>query len=347
MLVAKQNGKLILADEVVFPLKNFTCPGCQHEVIFRHGPKKIPHFAHRHAATCGFSEGETAEHLQGKQQLYNWAKQRGWRPRLEVYLPAIAQRPDLLVEIKGKQVALEFQCSPLSLKRLRERNRGYRRANISVWWILGAPYRRRLGSKKIVQFTQLVAGNPCLLFWNTHASRLELKSQYYRCSYSQFGKGKQVIAKQVAQLLNNQFHPATDYERSLSITIMQQTGKQLAQCPLVCHDMDPSWPALAYPVILWRISVIVKLKSFSLFSSWTLQQWRLLLINCGRDAWLKPGCVAIGYFQQMVIDLFTNGLIAAQVVIWQNKSIILMKRPQWSNQPAEKIAYLEQKQRSV
>ncbi|WP_076459099.1 competence protein CoiA [Limosilactobacillus caccae] len=347
MLVAENDGKLIFADDVTSSRGHFRCPGCQQDVIFRHGNKKIAHFAHTKAATCGFSEGETAEHLRGKKQIYRWAQAKGWQPRLEAYLPTIVQRPDILVEIDGQQVAFEFQCSPLSIERLLDRNAGYHRANIKVWWILGAPYRRRLGSQKVVQFTQLLSGQPCLLFWDTKKGCLTVNQQYCRCSYAGNAQKKQALERQLARLLNEQFRPSTKEVRDLIMTAWQQRGRQLGQCPLVCHDLSPSWPALSYPVLLWRISVILELATFPLFYSWSLEKWRKLLVTCGKDGWLKPGCVGDNYLQQMVITDFTTDLTAAQVVVKQGKEIVLLRRPHWVKQPQAKLIDYVQMKRSA
>ncbi len=82
-------------------------------------------------------KGRLPKHLLGKQQIYEWAAQRGWQSQLEPYLKKIAQRPDILVQIHGQPLALEFQCSPLSVQRLQERNDGYHSQVIGVYWLLG------------------------------------------------------------------------------------------------------------------------------------------------------------------------------------------------------------------
>lgn len=343
MLIAQQGKKLVFADEIAGNPTDLRCPGCQQEVIFRHGRKNVAHFAHRHADLCGFSEGETAEHLRGKKQLYRLTKQKGWRPRLEVYLPQIAQRPDILLEVAGKRMALEFQCSPLSLQRLRERNEGYRQEGITVWWLLGSPYQRKLGKQKICQFTQLINGQPFLLFWNVKRRRLERK-MFAACSYSknQFNK-RQILSQQIQQLTRQPFcHPSVTVKK-LAVTVAQNHYR-LVQCPFVCHDLVPTWPALAQPVILWRIQVVVRLADYSLFTCWTPREWVKLLLECGDGQWLTGGCVHTSFFQQQLIAQFTADLLTAGILAKSLQQFILVQRPQWVAQPLDKINILANQQ---
>lgn len=53
---------------------------------------------------------------------------------LEYYLPDLKQTPDLLVNDK---IAIEIQCSTLSLERLIERTENYRKHGFYVIWLMG------------------------------------------------------------------------------------------------------------------------------------------------------------------------------------------------------------------
>ena len=192
MLIAVHNDQLVLAENAKSDMAYY-CPGCGQGVILRRGKHKITHYAHKRGNNCGFSEGETLEHLKGKKQIYQWAQKHHWNPQLEVYFPTIAQRPDILLEINGQTVAVEFQCSPLSLERLLARNEGYRQLKIPVWWILGSPYLRNLRNKKIVQFTQIFRKQFVLLFWDVKRAQLVINQKYRRCSYSRLKYDKKNI----------------------------------------------------------------------------------------------------------------------------------------------------------
>ena len=201
MLIAVHNDQLVLAENAKSDMAYY-CPGCGQGVILRRGKHKITHYAHKKGNDCGFSEGETLEHLKGKEQIYQWAQKHHWNPQLEVYFPTITQRPDILLEINGQTVAVEFQCSPLSLEKLLARNEGYRQLRIPVWWILGSPYLRNLGNKKIVQFTQIFRRQFVLLFWDVKRAQLVIDQKYWRCSYSRLKYDKKTILMYQIKILN-------------------------------------------------------------------------------------------------------------------------------------------------
>lgn len=168
MIVAKKNGRFVYANASLQRDK-YECPICHEPVYLKKGKINAIHFAHYGNSLCVNSEGETAEHIRGKMQLFDWADTKGYKPKLETYIPAIRQRPDIMLAVNGAKVAIEFQCSPLSLERIVERNAGYRQQNIQVWWILGSPYlKKSLSRKKIAQFTLYYHGQVHLLYWNVY-----------------------------------------------------------------------------------------------------------------------------------------------------------------------------------
>ena len=122
--------------------EQYICPECSQFLIIKTSQSGRPFFAHYHHSE--YLRGESQNHELGKTQIFQWASQRGWDPQLEAYLPAIKQRPDVLLRINNKQIALEYQCSPLSLTKIKARNHGYQIQGISVRWILGPRYQRKL-----------------------------------------------------------------------------------------------------------------------------------------------------------------------------------------------------------
>ncbi|MDR0922120.1 MAG: hypothetical protein LBM95_07050 [Lactobacillales bacterium] len=114
--------------------QEFFCPGCKGRVILKCGEVKQPHFAHVHLTDCQmFSEGETPEHLALKEIFLNWAN-REYQAELECYLPELAQRPDILLD---GLIALEIQCSPLTIERLVERTENYLLHKYKPIWLCG------------------------------------------------------------------------------------------------------------------------------------------------------------------------------------------------------------------
>lgn len=129
---------------------SFICPQCHEKVILKVGDFVIPHFAHQRNSSCQnlFSEGESADHLLGKQQLYEFFRQtKQVDVYVEPYLKQLAQRPDLLVTTDIDVIPIEFQCSRLSLSRMSKRTEGYRNAGMNPIWILRTP-------KKLQQLPQ-------------------------------------------------------------------------------------------------------------------------------------------------------------------------------------------------
>ena len=118
------------------PQKNdhFYCPGCQGQVRLKQGTILRPHFAHIILKDCHYAyENESAQHLELKSALYRWLKHEV-AVEIEAVLPELAQIADLLVEEK---LALEVQCSSLSIQRLLERTKAYQDQGIEVLWLLG------------------------------------------------------------------------------------------------------------------------------------------------------------------------------------------------------------------
>lgn len=121
---------------------DYFCPSCKTKVYLKIGQVLRPHFAHYTKENCDvFSEGETAEHIQGKMDIFQTLQNNGYQAQLEAYLPEIKQRPDILVDYQNKKWAIEFQCSAIPIQKIIERSAGYRQANYQVVWILGKQFR--------------------------------------------------------------------------------------------------------------------------------------------------------------------------------------------------------------
>ncbi|WP_078555167.1 competence protein CoiA [Bacillus alkalicellulosilyticus] len=125
----------------------FYCPVCKQNLQLKLGTKKQWHFAHKHTKSCSFeSEAESEYHRKGKMQLYRWLTAQGYQPTLEPYLPSIQQRPDLLFSYQGRQIALEYQCSPIHESIHKKRTSSFRKKNILPFWIVGGNRIKRKGT---------------------------------------------------------------------------------------------------------------------------------------------------------------------------------------------------------
>lgn len=135
----------------------FYCPVCNEKVILRAGQKVIAHFAHQSESRCpSTGGGEGAYHEQGKLRLYQWLRSQSIPVELEVYIKEIQQRPDFLIILHDKKIAVEYQCSKIPASQIIKRTKGYNKAGIHVIWVLGEKLLKRKTASmiKIDTFSQ-------------------------------------------------------------------------------------------------------------------------------------------------------------------------------------------------
>ncbi|WP_332689174.1 competence protein CoiA [Halalkalibacter lacteus] len=126
--------------------RTFYCPACKSQVQLKLGESKLWHFAHRSNAACDkLIENETLYHLLGKKQLFEWLTAKKIEVAMEMYLPLIRQRPDILFRYNHTIYALEFQCSPIPSSVIEERSKGYLQLGMIPLWILGGNRMKRKG----------------------------------------------------------------------------------------------------------------------------------------------------------------------------------------------------------
>lgn len=241
---------------------------------------------------------------------------------------------------QGKQlVAVEFQCSPLMVARLQARNEGYHQLGIKPVWLLGQPYHRHLSAAKVAQFTQVIADQPAVPYWNTTRRQIEHHRAFRRCS---FVKSRPPLAKLVQQQTaalarNGSTGALVEQLATQTYKIVQQP---LVHCPLVCHDVVPTWPATRIAVIYWRIAVVLALQKQPLFTAWLPAEWQHWLWQCGQPYWLDFACAPAAVVLAAVIDEFTADLLAAQVICQCGDRYVLFCHPAWFTNLAAKNARL-------
>ena len=154
----------------------FYCLACHSPVRLKNGSVLRAHFAHVELQHCPYHhEAESFEHLELKASLYDWASKES-KTEVESYLADFQQIADLLVV--DKNLALEVQCSSLSLERLKERSDAYRSHGYQVYWLLG----KKLWLKE--RLTKLQAGflyfsqNRGFHLWELDLTKKELRLQY-------------------------------------------------------------------------------------------------------------------------------------------------------------------------
>ena len=179
MLIAtNEKNDQILADKDLCKLETYFCPSCQSPVHLKAGSFMRAHFAHYQKEACDvFSEGETEEHLLGKQQLYEWLVGLGHEVEMEAYLSQLMQRPDLLMKWQGEEIAIEFQCSGLSIEKVRERTEGYLNNGYKVIWVLGEQFAYK-GKLTAFQKVCLTNTKEQLVLFHYSVSKKRLEYRY-------------------------------------------------------------------------------------------------------------------------------------------------------------------------
>lgn len=180
MLIALNNEEFVEANRKLSKEESYQCPSCKSRVHLKVGAVMRPHFAHYQNSSCDvFSEGETEEHIQGKMQLKEWLETQNIPVELEAYLPELKQRPDLLVTLNNQKIALEFQCSGISIEKVAERTKGYLNHGYCVIWILGEnfTYKQQLTAFQKSCLTNL--DNQLVLFhYSVSKKRLEYRYHF-------------------------------------------------------------------------------------------------------------------------------------------------------------------------
>ncbi|XOQ36537.1 MAG: Competence protein CoiA [Lactococcus sp.] len=151
------------------------CPACKSQVRLKNGHVKMPHFAHVNLAACQYySENESLQHLTLKKRLYHWFKQTE-QVKIEHFLPELQQTPDLLV---NETIAIEIQCSHLSIQRLRERTETYRAHGYTVLWLMGKDLWLGQHLTQLKQQLLYLTQNAGFYYWELDLQREKIRLNY-------------------------------------------------------------------------------------------------------------------------------------------------------------------------
>lgn len=215
----------------------YRCPTCQCPVILRHGSVIRKHFAHVSKSGCqSYWENESAQHLSLKSSLYQWFKQEV-KVELEKVLPKLRQVADLLVK---DTLAVEVQCSRLSISRLVERTQSYQQAGYKVIWLLGKDL--WLGSRLTELHKQFLYYSQRLGFylWEVDDDKQELRLRYL-LHEDQHGKVQgltKVFPFYEGNLLDVLRYP---FQASLSSFVGQMDAQLLAYITKQLYYQEPKW----------------------------------------------------------------------------------------------------------
>jgi competence protein CoiA len=209
--------------EDVHRLKNgqFYCPVCGEKLVVKLGIQRISHFAHFHlSTTCAEYERESEYHMRAKLQLYHWLKTQSSNVELEVFLPEIKQRPDLMFTFQGKRYCVEYQCSSISVELFEKRSKGYLTNGMIPLWILGGNriQRKQTNSISISKFQSLFLKRnqtgdwylpsycPTVQSFITLSNLHPLSPQTMQCDYELLPLYKQHLSQWLNPSIQSTFH---------------------------------------------------------------------------------------------------------------------------------------------
>ncbi|MBM7643031.1 competence protein CoiA [Streptococcus loxodontisalivarius] len=176
LLARRSDGDLqnVLIDSIE-RTRAYFCPACGGRVIYKAGKVMQAHFAHQSLKDCHFfHENESAEHLQLKALLYQ-SLSRIEHVEIEKYLADMEQIADLMVNDK---LALEVQCSSLSLERLKERSHAYHEKGYQVLWLLGKKLWLKSSLSSLQRNFLYFSQNMGFHLWELDAARSLLRLKY-------------------------------------------------------------------------------------------------------------------------------------------------------------------------
>lgn len=168
--------------------QQYYCPVCHQLVRLRVGKSKSNHFAHENVS---FSKQhhETDIHQAGKKLLMKWGSELGYVVQSEIYFRKIKRRADVIFKLPRFQVAVEYQCSPISPTELTKRSQAYFQTGMRYIWFVGKRY--CLHEKISQQNAQFFRYHPNIGFYfiylNAEMQRLEL---YYQIQQAAFLRPK-------------------------------------------------------------------------------------------------------------------------------------------------------------
>lgn len=361
LLVAYDHkNNLVLAQNANADTQYF-CPACQQIVIKRAGTYKVAHYAHQ--TVCPISEentGETSEHLNGKLQLQQFFA-KYYQTKLEVYFPQIKQRADLVLINGQRQIVIEYQCSPLSIEKLRKRTAGYEKSGLSVVWILGQRYFKRLAKDSILaKFGTLVKDKLVVLAWDTDTKELKIVASLGKCdfkklptimrqakSYSDY----QVIIKMLNDLQVNPVIKAKQrYQQALKWAQFVYTklqGNQLKQlaymnscllegAPWLIHAKLKIRGGLSQLHAEWRCENLIYLQQYQLGQVFKITELKKVWLR--KDNWWPMTNAALFEQHSILSELLIEDLVA-QGILYRNSpnQVTYIRKPHWFKNIDEKL----------
>lgn len=120
--------------------QNYICPECRSRVRVRSGVHRTAHFFHLDEERSCRQNGKSLQHLQTQFRLQQLIP----NIQLELPFPSIARIADAAWE--KEKIVFEIQCSPISAKEIKARNRDYTSIGWTPVWIF---HEERYNKRKV------------------------------------------------------------------------------------------------------------------------------------------------------------------------------------------------------
>lgn len=201
------------------------CPACHSPLVLKNGSVKQAHFAHRNLDICdAYSQNESEEHLNLKYQMAKWFQMREESCQVECYLPDLKQTPDLLV---NQKLAIEIQCSPLSIERFQERTKNYRSHGYQVIWLLGEKMRFKVKLTRLQGAMCNFSVHSGVFLWQINQDKIELIEMIHVSLTQNISYQKLEFDFFQGHIMNHLRLPYQAHSNSLSFNFNQTRNKQI------------------------------------------------------------------------------------------------------------------------
>ncbi|QEA59403.1 competence protein [Leuconostoc koreense] len=336
IIACDSNKKYVRADEAN-KSNDYFCPGCHEKVILKSGEVKQKHFSHCSGTACvTFTENESVQHLAGKLQIASKLQYYG-NVQIEAVLPEIQQRPDILLIHKNKRIAIEYQCSPISQKRINMRNKGYLTENIQVIWVLGQTYFNRVMTQATIM--KFMADN-ALVFYLPDQQHFVHRQHFSKPDFSRVQfvdkigatlfstkvpkqRTKLNVAKQAYKLQGIILQKRVDPK---VVDYLYKNNRLLMNVPVWVHGGNTF--GLKVPNWYWRLITILFLEKIGQQNVVKKAELTVKLIPflLGDDT----------FKQQQVAELY-HDLEVHDYILQQDNYILVRRLPHWKNARQQSI----------
>lgn len=160
---------------------HYKCPFCDSKMVPVNGKFSIHHF--RHKIICPYqTEPESQTHINMKDIFYRIIPLRNKVNKIEIEKKIGHSIADVYCEIDGKKIAIECQCSRITISDWEKRNEKYSSEGVYVLWVLlKKGYMQKV--RKIDLMLQQLNFGRCGCFYIQRIDECSIQNYHYRKSF--------------------------------------------------------------------------------------------------------------------------------------------------------------------